>query len=202
MEYESCSRGGQSTEAPKKPPEADPSRRSSPNRFRLPLRTKCSSCARGRTPKSSPAQATLGRRDTDRTTSEVNIESVRAIVDAWNRGDWDAVMERVAPEIEFDASSIKAEWRGVYRGRDEVKRVWQAFSEPWESIRGEIEEFIPAPGDALVTRQTAYFRGRNGIEVINHTNFVFQFQDGVVVRWLFFNDLADALAAAGLSASA
>ena len=124
------------------------------------------------------------------------------MIDGFNRGDWDGALEHAAPEIEFDASSIQAEWRGVYRGRDEVKRVWQAFSEPWESIRGEIEEWILAPPDAIVTRQTAYFRGRDGIEVTNHTNFVFQFQNGVVARWLFFNDLADALAAAGSSASA
>jgi ketosteroid isomerase-like protein len=108
----------------------------------------------------------------------------------------------MAPDVEFDGSSAQAEWRGVYRGRDEVKRFWQAFNEPWESVRAEIEEIIPAPSDAVVTRQTAYFRGRDGIEVTNHTHFVFQFQNGVVVRWLFFNDFADALAAAGLSASA
>ena len=135
-------------------------------------------------------------------TSEDHIESLRSMVDAFNRGDWDAAREHWAPEIEFDNSSIRAEWRGVYRGRDEVLRLWLTVTEVWESFRGEIEEFIPAPPDAVVTRQTAHLVGRDGIEVTARTCSVFQFRNGVVVRWLFFNELDDALAAAGLSAPA
>lgn len=123
-------------------------------------------------------------------------------MDSFNRGDLDSALERMAPDIEYDASSAQAEWRGVYRGRDEVKRFWQSFTEPWESVQAEVEEFIPAPPDAVVTRQTAYYRGRDGIEVTTHTYFVFQFQNGVLVRWLFFNELASALTAAGLSTPA
>jgi hypothetical protein len=64
-----------------------------------------------------------------------------------------------------------------------VKRLWQTFTEPWESARIQIEEFIPAPSDAVVTRQT----------------WAWQFHDGELVRLLAFNDLNDALVAVGLS---
>jgi ketosteroid isomerase-like protein len=131
-------------------------------------------------------------------TAEANIESIRAMFDAWNHGDWDGARERAVPDIEFDSSATQAEWRRVYRGRDEVKRAWETFIEPWESVRVEIEDFIPGPADSVVTSQTGYFLGRNGIEVTTHTHFVFQFQDGQAVRFPFFNELDDALAAAGL----
>ena len=124
---------------------------------------------------------------------------IRASVEAANRGDWDGALERAAPDIEMDSSSNQAEWRGVHRGRDEVKRFWQAFFEPWESVRSEIEEFIPAPADAVVTRQTTSFRGRDGIEVTNRTYWAYQFHDGELVRMLVFNDLDDALGAVGPS---
>src|SRR4051794_23264714 len=138
-------------------------------------------------------------RDTDHTTSEDNIEVIRASMDAWNRGDWDGALERAAPDIELDNSSNQAEWRGVHRGRDEVKRLWQRFTEPWESVRMEIEEVIPGPADDVVTRQTGYFLGRDGIEVTTHTSFAWQFHDGELVRVLAFNELDDALVAVGLS---
>jgi ketosteroid isomerase-like protein len=79
---------------------------------------------------------------------------IRTAVDAWNRGDWDGALDRAAPNIELDNSSNRADWRGVHRGRDEVKRLWQTFTEPWESVRIEIEEFIPTPTADVVTRQT------------------------------------------------
>ena len=118
---------------------------------------------------------------------------------AWNRRDWDGALERAAPDFELDGSSTRGEWQGVRRGRDEVKRLWQTFTEPWESVRVEIDEFIPAPADVVVTRQTGYFLGRDGIEVTTRTHVVWQFHDGELVRMLFFNDLDDALAAVGLS---
>ena len=140
--------------------------------------------------------STTGR-DTDHTTSEENIESIRASMDAWNRGDLGGALEFLATDIEMDNTSTQAEWRGIYRGHDEVKRLWRRFTEPWESVRIEIDEFIPAP-DAVVTRQTGYFLGRDGIEVTTHTTWVFHFRDGELVRWVYFDDLDEALASVGL----
>lgn len=124
---------------------------------------------------------------------------IRAGMDAWNRRDWDGALERAAPDIELDNSSNRAEWRGVHRGHDEVKRLWQRFTEPWESVRIEVEEFISAPADGVITRLTGYFLGRDGIEVTTRTNWAWQFRDGELVRMYVFNDLDDALAAVGLS---
>lgn len=139
------------------------------------------------------------RRDTDHTTSEDNIETIRAAMGSWNRGDWDGALEHASPDIELDNSSNRADWGGVYRGRDDLKRLWQTFTEAWASVRIDIEEFIPTPADDVVTRQTAYFVGRDGIEVTTRTNWAWQFQDGELVRILAFNDLDDALVAVGLS---
>jgi hypothetical protein len=80
-----------------------------------------------------------------------------------------------------------------------VKRLWQRFTEPWESVRLDIDEFIPGPADAIVTRLTGYFLGRDGLEVTTRTSWAWQFQDGELVRLLVFNDLDDALVAVGLS---
>ena len=130
--------------------------------------------------------------------SQENVEKVQAAIEAWNRGDWDAALSNTAPDFELDNSSNLAEWRGVHRGRNEVRRLWQSFVEPWQSVRFEIDEFIEA-GDQVVTRQTAHFVGRDGIEATTRTAWCWTFRDGKLTRLLASNELGEALEAAGLS---
>ncbi len=130
--------------------------------------------------------------------SEENFETISTVMDAWNRGDWDEALKDVAPDFEVDNSSDMGEWRGVHRGRDQVKQMWEVFTEPWESVRIEIDEFIDA-GEHVVTRGTARFLGRDGIQTEAHQGWCWTFRDGVVTRLLVSNELDDALEAAGLS---
>jgi ketosteroid isomerase-like protein len=77
-----------------------------------------------------------------------------------------------------------------------VKRVWREFAAPWVTVRREIDEVIE--GDGWVTRITVYFEGREGIEVRIRTSWVWTIQNGAVTQITVYNDLGDALAAAGL----
>jgi ketosteroid isomerase-like protein len=129
--------------------------------------------------------------------SQENVENIRAAMDAWNRGDWDEALKDAAPDVELDNSSNAGEWRGVHRGPDQVKRMWEKFVEPWESVRFEVDEFIDA-GEHVVTRQTATFMGRDGIQVEAHTGWCWTFHDGALTRLVASNELEDALEAAGL----
>ena len=129
--------------------------------------------------------------------SQENVEIVRAFLAAWNRRDWDEALQDAAPDIEVDNSSNTGEWRGVYRGTDEVKRLWEKFTEPWESVRAETDEIIEADNHVVI-RGTAHFVGRDGIEVTARQAICLTFRDGQLTRVLFSNELTDALEAAGL----
>jgi ketosteroid isomerase-like protein len=119
-------------------------------------------------------------------------------MEAWNRGDWDAAFQDLADEIELDASSTLGEWRGTYRGPVAVRRLWQKyFIDPWESVRVQVDELIEADPH-VVTRQTGYFLGRDGIQITNRTAWCWTFSGGKLIRLLLANELADALEAAGL----
>jgi ketosteroid isomerase-like protein len=131
--------------------------------------------------------------------SQENVETIKAATAALNRGDWDAALSYAAPDAKWDTSRDLNETRGIYETHEGAKRALERFYEPWESWRIEIDEFVRVGEDVVVTRQTGYLRGRDGIEVTARTSAVWKFRDGVVTEWTHYNELAEALEAAGLS---
>jgi ketosteroid isomerase-like protein len=131
--------------------------------------------------------------------SQENVEVIKAVLAAFNRGDWDAALSYAAPEFQMDTSRDSNEWRGVYATPKSVKRAMEGFFGLWESWRIEIDEFVQISEDVIVTRQTGCFRGRDGIEVTTHTNWVWALQDGAVSEFASYHELDEALEAAELS---
>jgi len=84
---------------------------------------------------------------------------------------------------------------------DEVKRTWGMLTEPWQSVRIEVIEFIEAKEGVVVTRQKARFVGRDGIELPGPTRsgWLWTIRDGKLASLATYNDLDEALEAAGLS---
>ena len=93
------------------------------------------------------------------------------------------------------------EWRGVHHGADQVKAMWQKFTEPWESVRIEISELIDVSEEVVLTRQKAHFVGRDQIEVPGpvRSGWLWTIRDGALVHLAVYANLDDALKAAGLS---
>src|SRR3954451_20541700 len=133
--------------------------------------------------------------------SEENVEKVRAGLNAWSRGGWDAALKDAAPDVVLDNSTNAGEWRGVHHGGEEIKRVWPPFSEPSGRVEIELTDVIESRCDRVVTSTQARFYGRDGIELPGPTRsgWIWEFRDGLLVRLTVFNDLRDALEATGLS---
>jgi ketosteroid isomerase-like protein len=129
--------------------------------------------------------------------SQENVEIVRAFIDAFNRGDMDAMFKDAPPDVEYDGSRAVGPWHGVYRGLDEVRRVVDEFVEGWDSVRLEPDEFIEV-GEHVVVPWTMQGTGRDGIEVQARTTWVWTIRDGTTVRIAMYQGRAEALEAAGL----
>jgi ketosteroid isomerase-like protein len=131
--------------------------------------------------------------------SQENVEIVRAMRDAYNRGDRDAALKDMSPDFELDMSRSMGlpQQRGIFK-LDQLRQFWDELVETWESLRMEAEDFIEA-GDLVIVPQTAYARGRYGIEVRSRTAVVYTIRDGAIVRMTMYQELDDALEAAGLS---
>ena len=118
-------------------------------------------------------------------------------IDAYNRGDRVAMLKEVAPDFELDMSRSIGLQRGIWR-LDQVMRFLDDLEEPFQSHRIEAEKFIDA-GDQVIVQQTAHVRGRDGIEAKARTALVYTVRDGAVARMCMYQDLPEALEAAGLS---
>jgi ketosteroid isomerase-like protein len=130
--------------------------------------------------------------------SQENVETIKALEAALNRGDLDTALSYATPDIKYDNSRALNETRGIYETREGAKRAWERFFGLWDSWRVETDEFVHVGEDTVVTRGTGYLRGRDGIEVTARTSAVWTFRDGAISEFVLYNDLAEALEAAGV----
>jgi SnoaL-like domain len=100
------------------------------------------------------------------------------------------------PEIDWSRS--RSPLRGVYRGPGGLETFWDEFWSTFKDVQLEAHGFRQA-GSEVVVPNTAHFRGREGIEVIARSAFVFTVENGQLTRLRMFQERAEALAAAGLS---
>jgi ketosteroid isomerase-like protein len=95
---------------------------------------------------------------------DADIEVVRRIIDALNRGDIDGMLARMHPDFEWrplEASPVAR----VYRGREEVRRYVQDWLSTFDSLRIDLQDPTEV-GDCVVTVVHGHGRGRaSGVEL-------------------------------------
>ena len=134
--------------------------------------------------------------------SQENVELVRSVCEAHDRGDFAAVFAAYDPKIEWHVLGLASAELGfdpVYVGPDGVRSFWRQWLSAWETTSFEYHEFIDA-GEHVIVVQTQRYRGRtSGIELewISIAQ-VWTIQDAKVVRVEFFPTRGEALKAVGL----
>jgi uncharacterized protein len=129
--------------------------------------------------------------------SQENVELVRGGHEAFARGDVDAVLGGLDPEIEVRPPR---EFPGEdsYHGHAGFLAYSERWVGSWEEYRLIPEEFIDA-GDRVVVAYRAVGRGKgSGIEVETRMAHVWTIREGKAVRLEMFRTPAEALEAAGL----
>ena len=129
--------------------------------------------------------------------SQENVDAFVRGTAAYNEGDWNAALEAMDPNVEFDLSRVMPEME-VYRGYEGVKAFWSMLREVFGEFRTEPEEIIDA-GDRLLTRNRLRGTGQaSGARTADVLYQVVTFRDGRPIRVVFFRERAEALEAAGL----
>jgi ketosteroid isomerase-like protein len=125
-----------------------------------------------------------------------NVETVRTAIEAFNRGDMEAMLKiGYAEKFEYDWSRSMGPNRGIYRG---VEGFMEFIHDQWstfESVTLEAHDFIPR-GDYVAVPTTTHGRGRQGVSVTARSAQLYSFDDGRLVRITLYPDRDQALAAA------
>jgi ketosteroid isomerase-like protein len=130
--------------------------------------------------------------------SQENVEIFRRAQEAYNEGDWDAVLATMDPNVVFDSTRAGPDGE-VYRGHEGAKRFWRMLRDVFGSLRNEPEEIIDN-GDRLFTRIRQRSTGRaSGAMTEDVIYQIITLNEGKAIRVVFFRERAEALEAAGLS---
>jgi ketosteroid isomerase-like protein len=123
--------------------------------------------------------------------SEANVDIVRAIHEAWDRGE--SVRDLVAEDLEYvnPPYAVEAGTRHDRRALDGVLDVYPDF-------RVEPERFVDA-GEHVVVVGTVRGTAASGVQIQLRQGYVWTIRDGKAIRFRWFNDPAEALEAAGVS---
>ena len=125
--------------------------------------------------------------------SQENVEMVRAGFEAFNRGDFDAMLESYDPEVEFVTLLL-----GNHQGKEALFGLYEENRQAVIGYTLEPEELIDA-GDNVIAVARMGGAGRvSQIGLGDRVAFVFTIKDGLVVRQQTFRNKAEALKAAGL----
>ena len=132
--------------------------------------------------------------------SQENVEIVRRVSDAYNRGDVGAMLDELHPEVEWHPW-LQLQFGGgatVYRGHQGVQRGIRELEEAFSEIQAEQSE-IRDLGERVVA--IGHLRGRgseSGAITESAIAWIVEFKGGKVIRVREYLDPEKALAAAKL----
>ena len=126
-----------------------------------------------------------------------NLELARLMMDAWNRGDVDAVLARCHPEFEYHTSGDFLGLDAVYRGHEGFRKFERDFRGAWQSLSFVVEE-LAGHGDKVAVLGTFEAQGRDGMTARRAIANVVTFRDGLAVRQDAYGDWDQALEVTGL----
>jgi ketosteroid isomerase-like protein len=131
----------------------------------------------------------------------------RAILEAYNRRDYELVLTPLDPEVEADMGQssggpIGVDIEGSWRGHSGFRRLWEQWDQAWDEFRAEAGEIIDF-GDMSLVLFHFVGRGRgSGLEIRQPVAFLLTLRGGRLVRWQEWWDWDEALDAVGLPRSA
>jgi ketosteroid isomerase-like protein len=129
--------------------------------------------------------------------SRENLEVVRRIYKAWNKGD--PGLRHIHPAIELQQTAGFLDTGGTFHGHDGVLESARELLGGLRELRWTPHDFIPAPDGQVVVPFSAHGVGRTSkVPVEMRVVHVWTIQDGLAIRMLTYEDLSQALEAVGL----
>ena len=126
-----------------------------------------------------------------------SVAVVRGLYDGWMEGDVEGALERLDPEIVWEAITDAPD-AGTYRGHAGARRYMEDWLGDFDFSPMEFKETVRA-GDRLVIAQCGRATGKgSGVETEIHYAVAYWLRDCRIVEIKEFRTKEEALEAAGL----
>lgn len=126
--------------------------------------------------------------------SQEHVDTLRRMVEAAGRHDYQAVLVDLDPRVEIDDADIPES-----TSADSFVQWLARWDQVWESWHVEDVEVRAAGDDQAVALFTMVAKGRgSGVELTRGDALVASFRDGKAVKLGYYNDQTQALEAVGL----
>ena len=129
--------------------------------------------------------------------SQANVEVVRTVFDAVNRGEWDTVLASYSPDTEWDDRDLRPEG-AIHRGIDAMRSEMRAWFGTWANYWQEIEQVHDAGENVVVVVHESGEGKGSGAVMDQRIGVVITVRGGLIVRTRLYRDPAEALDAGGL----
>lgn len=123
-----------------------------------------------------------------------NVQVVRSFVEAFQRGDLDAVVDTLDPAVEVNEWPEGPEAR-TYHGHAGVREAIAVWSESWDRMDVTVEDVSEMGGRVMVTLHQRFKGKGSELELAITSTNVFTVRDSKIVRVQLFTDREAALAA-------
>jgi ketosteroid isomerase-like protein len=132
--------------------------------------------------------------------SQENVEVVRRVCEAWERGDLENWLETLHPEIVWDTTHFKGWLEGAaHEGRDEVRRfLVDEWRGSWDRYEARVDQIADAEDRVLVLWSQRMVGPGSGVPVILDSAQVRSVRAGRLARIDNYTDQAEAFKAVGL----
>ena len=130
--------------------------------------------------------------------ADPNIDLVRRVFEAFTQRDIDAMLELIAPEMEFWGPTASFAREGEpYVGHEGMREYFADVASVWRVLEVVPHDFRDL-GDRVLVFGRVYARGAGGYISDSPTQWLWRVSGGLIVWGRVFPSRADALAAAGL----
>jgi ketosteroid isomerase-like protein len=124
-----------------------------------------------------------------------NTSLLLAGYDAWNRGDRDAWLALLDPEIDIETSGAFPDFAPHYRGHQRAAKFWSQMLEPWDEFHIEVER-VEEEGDIVAAGIRFRARGHDsGVEVDMRFGSGIRVRDGLAIELINRRSLKEVLQA-------
>jgi ketosteroid isomerase-like protein len=131
--------------------------------------------------------------------SRENVEVVREMIEAYQRGDFPAVARGLAADFEF-TSVMTAVEETSYRGRDALEAYWADMNEAWDDWQIEVVQLLGGHDDDVVVVMRLVGTGKSSGAPVDRTiGITYRVRNGKLWRMQSYLDPAEALERAGLT---